>query len=128
MDQEKVSSYKMAGDKNSYEWCLEEAGAEVLAFNEFGSYQGDWYAKVRYQGKTFWIHDYYGSCSGCDAFEADAGYQDKTKEEWKQFCIKFCEDYLAQELTFEQALADANKNTSWDADAKEAVAWIKENE
>ena len=35
----------------SYQMALEMAGATVLEYKEFGSYQGDWFAKVEYQGK-----------------------------------------------------------------------------
>lgn len=59
----------------SYEMCLEKAGAKVLAFHEFGSYQGEWYALVEYQGERGWIEGSYGSCSGCDAFEAEFGFE-----------------------------------------------------
>jgi hypothetical protein len=54
--------------KEPYKLALELAGAEVLKYAEFGSYQGDWLAKVRYEGKEGWVNDYFGSCSGCDAF------------------------------------------------------------
>lgn len=60
----------------SYELAMEAAGAEVLAFQCFGSYQGDWWAKVSYQGQEFWIHGNYGSCSGCDAFQSEFDYGD----------------------------------------------------
>jgi len=33
---------------SSYKESLEAAGAEVLAFESFGSYQGDWVALVWY--------------------------------------------------------------------------------
>lgn len=34
----------------SYKKCLEIAGAKVIAYEEFGSYQGDWIAVVEYKG------------------------------------------------------------------------------
>jgi len=54
-----------------YRTAMEAAGATVLAYESFGSYQGDWFALVVYGGKTFWVHGSYGSCSGCDAFCAE---------------------------------------------------------
>ena len=51
--------------------AMEAAGAEVLAYEEFGSYQGDWWAKVGYQGREYWVHGTFGSCSGCDAFQSE---------------------------------------------------------
>ena len=52
----------------SYSECMEIAGAEVLEMQYFGSYQGDWIAKVRRDGETGWVRSGYGSCGGCDAF------------------------------------------------------------
>lgn len=54
-----------------YLQCLEKAGAKVLDFKEFGSYQGDWLAFVQYMGETGIVQGSYGSCSGCDAFLAE---------------------------------------------------------
>ena len=54
-----------------YRDSLEAAGAEVLQFAKFGDYSGEWFAKVRYNGETGWIQDWYGSCSYCDAFQAE---------------------------------------------------------
>lgn len=54
-----------------YNFAMEQAGADVLLFKEFGSYQGDWLAKVIYEGKQMWIHGSYGSCSGCDSYQAE---------------------------------------------------------
>jgi len=55
----------------SYQLAIEKAGAEILLYKQFGSYQGDWLAKVIYEGKQMWIHGAYGSCSGCDSFQAE---------------------------------------------------------
>lgn len=128
MDQKnKISSYDICRDKNSYHWVLEEAGAKVLAFQDFGSYQGDWLAKVEYQGKTGWIKDCYGSCSGCDSFEAESDYEDRTIQEWHDFAIEFSKKYLEEIRTFEEVLKECEKNTDWDLDAKEMVEWLKKN-
>src|SRR5689334_4678174 len=55
----------------SYCGALEIAGATVERFKEFGSYQGDWWAKVTYNNQTGWVNGSYGSCSGCDAFQGE---------------------------------------------------------
>ena len=49
----------------SYCQALEAAGAKILQFKSFGSYQGDWWAKVEYNGEIGWVAGSYGSCSGC---------------------------------------------------------------
>lgn len=59
-----------------YSKALEMAGATVLDFEMFGSYQGDWIAHVTLpDGRTGFIRGYFGSCSGCDHFEAEFGYE-----------------------------------------------------
>jgi hypothetical protein len=58
----------------SYQAALEAAGAEVEEFKEFGSYQGDWWARVSFGGRRGWVTGSYSSYSGCDAFEAEFGY------------------------------------------------------
>lgn len=54
-----------------YQIALEAAGAEVVEYKEFGSYQGTWIAFLK--DGTF-IEGSYGSCSGCDAFQAEFDY------------------------------------------------------
>lgn len=58
----------------SYKISLEKAGCEVLAFKEFGDYQGSWLAFVVYNGERGIVEGSYGSCSGCDAFQAVFDY------------------------------------------------------
>lgn len=58
-----------------YNAALTAAGATVLNMFIGGSYQGTWLARVRHPEKgEGWILDYYGSCTGCDAFEAEFGF------------------------------------------------------
>lgn len=57
-----------------YSEALEAAGAKVIEYKEFGSYQGDWLAFVEYNGEKGIVEGSYGSCSGCDAFEAEFGW------------------------------------------------------
>ena len=63
-----------------YRQALEKAGCNVLAFEEFGSYQGEWYAFVEYNGEKGIVQGSYGSCSGCDAFQAEFSYSDERSE------------------------------------------------
>ena len=60
---------------SGYAESLKAAGAEVLGFEMFGSYQGSWLALVRVGGALRAIRGYYGSCSGCDAFQDEMGYE-----------------------------------------------------
>lgn len=118
----------------SYDDALRAAGAEVHAYQTFGSYQGDWLAKVTFDGETFWIRDYFGSCTVCDAFEAEVGYapyDDDSDVEKAAYAAKvkaFGTRYLepSERLTEEEALAKASEN-AWDDASDEMVAFIKAN-
>lgn len=129
----------------SYVLALETAGAKVIAFEQFGSYQGDWWALVEHNGVTGWINGGYGSCSGCDAFEAEFGWEEgevgskvwrrsgwhiQTQADVDAYQAKlaaFGADYLGDLLTQEQAIKQASENMEWDADAKEMVEWLQKN-
>lgn len=63
---------------HSYQSVLQLAGATVKEFQDEGGYEGVWWALVDYEGATFWIKGYFGSCSGCDDMEAM--YSDDAKE------------------------------------------------
>ncbi len=84
-----------------YREALEIAGAKVVDFKEFGSYQGTWLALVEYKGQKGIVQGCYGSCSGCDAFKAEFGssgnyisggeyyldYEEVTKEEYDVIAV-----------------------------------------
>ncbi len=132
-----------------YEGCMVLAGAKVHAFREFGSYQGDWWAKVSYGYLNGWVHGSYGSCSGCDAFKsefyctdhehADDKYvsvsnlfknYDKNCEECvklKDRLIDFGRGYLSYIYSQEEAEKEASINSDWDFNAEEMVKFIKKN-
>jgi len=132
-----------------YKKCLELAGAKVHEFKNFGSYQGDWWTKVEYQGKLGWVHGWFGSCSGCDAFQAEFGYKSHEHEDddyityydfpekFKKDCPhcqdlmkrmkEFGEKYLDDLYTQEEAENKASENLDWDGNAQEMVDFIKNN-
>jgi len=110
---------------SSYHKALVAAGAKVHVIEYFGSYQGDWWAKVTYEGKTGWVHDYYGSCSGCDSFEGTFGWNDDKDPGYLEKLSAFGKSYLDNILTTEEALAEAEKHSSWDLSADDMVAFIK---
>jgi len=134
-----------------YKDALIAAGAEVLAYETFGSYQGDWWAKVNYEGKQFWVRGSYGSCSGCDALQHDFGwrlsagcedheytYDDKTiaacsacqavlADNEGKFAA-FGKGYLTDEI-YDQAGAEAKaaENLDWDQDARQMWDFLRTN-
>lgn len=65
--------YSMPG----YQEMFKAEGLEVLAWETFGSYQGDYAVVVKKDDMLGFVVIGYGSCSGCDAFEAC-----DTKEEY----------------------------------------------
>lgn len=131
----------------AYQEALEAAGATVHNFNHFGSYQGDWWAKVTYRGETGFVNGSYGSCSGCDSFQAEFDYFEKQCEAHRydnehpecQDCKTALENYNRKLdnfgkqyldgciLSFDDAIKQASKNLEWDTEATEMVEWIKAN-
>jgi hypothetical protein len=138
----------------SYCKTLEAAGAVIHCFEEFGSYQGDWLALVTYQGKTGWVNGSYGSCSGCDSFQAEFGYYDEpenTYEEWKtswrreededlsieryEFVkqdflhrySEFGEGYLESLMTQQEIEKHLSENLDWDMSAQEMLDFVIAN-
>lgn len=132
-----------------YKEAIEAAGAEVLAFETFGSYQGDWLAKIKIDGKVKYIHDYYGSCSHCDAFESDFGFvshscgnddyydpfweddgfRDNCSEcqNLKKRFVEFGQNYVDNAVSFEECMKIASENLEWDMDAQDLVDWLNNN-
>jgi hypothetical protein len=130
-----------------YKEAMEHAGATIHYFESFGSYQGDWWARATYQGKTGWIHGSYGSCSGCDAFQAEFdfehhehgdddyykplydGFRDNCEkcQDVKKRLIRFGENYLDGMMTQDKAIEEASRNLDWDMDAQKMVDFIKYN-
>ena len=132
----------------SYEMAMRAAGAEVIQFQEFGDYQGNWWAKVNFEGKAGWVNGSYGSCSGCDAFQAEFdtmghyhgdeyGYTEETKDFFDPACEK-CVDFRARLISFgrtyldnlmaqEEAEKEVSQHLEWDSDAREALEWLKTN-
>ncbi len=115
----------------SYENALKHAGAEVLAFESFGSYQGDWWAKVNYKCKIGWVNGVYGSCEGCDAILAEIGYSGRTDLEFQNELTDritvMGKEYLENIISQEQAEIIASRNLEWDHEAIEMVDFIKNN-
>ena len=132
-----------------YSDVLKMAGATVHAYREFGSYQGDWLAKVTFNGREGWIRDYYGSCSGCDALQGEVGFagHECGSDDWynplyeddgfragcpkcqelKARAIALGAEYLDDILTQEKAEAVVSENLDWDTKAKEMLAFLREH-
>ena len=115
----------------SYCEAMEAAGAEILCYKSFGSYQGDWWTKVKYNGNTFWVHGSYGSCSGCDAFQAEF---DREEEQCHEHlynyqhepcvaCDKAKETYTEKLADFGKSYLVAGEYTQKEAEKQASDGW-----
>jgi hypothetical protein len=121
---------------------MEVAGAVLLAHNEFGTYNGAWWARVNWIGKIGWVHGSYGSCPICDAFEAefDTSYHDignDTHSVYNLFAgCRECKDvqfrmvwfgckYLDDILSQEDAERIAGKHADESNEDYEALEFVK---
>lgn len=130
-----------------YEDALRFGGATVHEYESFGSYQGEWVAKVTYEGKTGWVSGNYGSCSGCDALQSEFGYNhhkcgndSRYEPVWdgfrdgcpecqsvKQRFIDFGKEYLEEILTQEEIEKIVSKHIEWDMEAEVMLKYVKEH-
>lgn len=111
-----------------YEGALQAAGCEVLDFKEFGSYQGEWLACVKTNGIIGVVEGWYGSCSGCDAFEAEFGWDGKETPDYEHRLKSFGEGYLPA-LPFEHYIVQFEKRvkeSEWDDEALDMLKTLVE--
>jgi len=112
-----------------YKESLQAAGAKIVDFGYFGSWEGNWWALVMYEGRTGWIHDYFGSCSVCDAYEAEFGWDREdaeTEEERFKRLVEFGKTYLDDLMTQEQAEKRAGRDLDWDLDAEDMLEFVEQ--
>ena len=133
----------------AYQEALEAAGAKVHEYKDFGSYQGDWYAYVTYKGESGWVHGSYGSCSGCDAFEAEFGWDEHdncsshryiatdeeraactgcqlAKAQYREKLANFGRPYLEGISGPEPLLKELEQQSEWDSESGQAAAWVRD--
>lgn len=139
----------MINDKSPYAYAIKKAGAEVHIFGEFGDYQGTWCAKVTYQNITGWVIGSYGSCSGCDTFEAEFEYSSHYHEnddneclvswydlddfdvncekclELEERLIRFGMHYIIAMMTQEEAERSLGQHVAYSLEDQEALLFIK---
>lgn len=112
----------------SYKTALVAAGAEVVAFTNFGDWQGTWVALVDYQGQRGWVQGAFGSCDHCDAFEAEFAWdeaRDADPAEYDSRLAAFGRRYLDDILTTQQVLRQYEADADWDSESESAVLWIR---
>ena len=109
----------------SYREALEAAGAKVLRFEHFGSWQGEWVALVEYKSEVGWVQGSFGSCSYCDAFEAEFGWDAEEEDDYQQRLASFGKSYLDGLMTTEQTAKYFDGSAEWDTDSAGAAEWIR---
>ena len=114
----------------SYRDALKAAGANVLAFESFGDWQGSWVALVEYRGERGWVQGSFGSCDHCDAFQAEFGWDwiDDEPDNYQQRLASFGKSYLGGLQTTAQVLAEHQANVNWDEEADQIIFWVRETE
>lgn len=94
-----------------YQEALEAAGCTVHEFNSYGSYQGTWLAAVELpDGDRVVIRGDYGSCSGCDSYEAAFSWGENATPEK---LAEFGSSYLGSPIRDVETL---HAELKWDSD------------
>lgn len=113
----------------SYRDALEAAGANVLEMRYFGSYQGDWFAVVEHNGKRGLVSGAFGSCTVCDAFDAefDSYYGDEkeSEEDYNKRLAEFGSEYLSDLRNTNELIEDFKRQAEWDSDAESVVLFLE---
>ena len=109
----------------SYKSAIEAAGAKVLEFSTFGSWQGEWVALVEYKGEAGWVLGAFGSCSHCDAFDAEFGYEYHDDENYEKRLADFGETYLHHLMSTEPTAKHFDCSAEWDQESEDAAKWIR---
>lgn len=111
----------------AYQECLEAAGVKVHAYSLFGDYQGSWYADCSVGGIRGIIHGYYGSCTGCDVYQAEFNEYDSDSENALAISEKereFGKAYLPDFQSFSEALEEVTGDSFMDNSA-EIETWLR---
>jgi hypothetical protein len=122
---------------------MEAAGACVIEHEKFGSYQGESWALVEFEGKRGWVHYEFGSCGGCDSFEAahldepyrgDYRYPRESEEcfsrrviAWKAKLADFGRGYLDHIMNQEEAEKVASRYAEFDMTADRMISFLKQH-
>ena len=110
----------------SYQSALIAAGANVIAFENFGDWQGSWVALVEYKSERGWVRGWFGTCDHCDAFEGEFGWDAEYEDDYQERLASFGESYLGGLQTTEQVAKHFDVDAEWDSDSEEAAKWIRE--
>jgi len=108
----------------TYSLALEAAGAVVELMHETGGYQGTAWFRVKLpSGARGWIAIDYGSCSGCDDLEANAGELSKSLAGLAEFGRGYF-DGLLDQAAAEKKAAEYGE---FDEASREAAKYVREH-
>lgn len=116
------------------EMLAKVTGKRLIAYNEFGSYQGDWVATLDAGNSIELWKGYYGSCSGCDWLQAERDWHtsevplDKAMEYFKEdkpFAVIPKEVMERIDVETFETMLPRNTRTIWDFNVKELFDKIK---
>ena len=74
---------------NAYEIIAWANNQDIVYYHEFGSYQGEWLLVSKTLSEYYIYKGWYGSCSGCDAFQSELDYGDIGIEKAKEFASEY---------------------------------------
>ena len=73
-------------EHESYEIYAYMDGSKPLVFEKYGYYTGDWALAYIKNNKLRLLIGNYGSCSGCDSYEAYTAFEENTYEALQELC------------------------------------------
>lgn len=109
-----------------YQEAIEAAGAKIKTFKTFGDYQGTWMALTE-DGKI--ISGAYGSCSGCDALQAEFDWDSEETPGYQEHLKIFGQSYINSAETLDETIKryeiKITDEYAWEED-KEILKWLKQ--
>ena len=108
----------------SYASALSAAGAVVHSVVYTNDYQGTWMAFVAHKGQTGFVSGWFGSCGGCDDFQA---FEYRCEGEPTQAELaRFGSEYLDNIESLDEVRRRYEKQSEWCMEADETLRWIEE--
>ena len=95
----------------NYTGALEAAGAKVIRYEYFSSYQGTILAKVEYEGKHGYVEIINVDLDHCDTYT-------------EQDLSNFGRNYLEEIESAEKLIKQFTAQLEWDIDAENAIKWL----
>lgn len=106
----------------------EVPGCKVVWYRTYGYYHGELLAKIEYKGEILYIHDWFGSCSGFDSFEAEFIDIYPNTPEYLEKLAEFGRPYIESALPLEQMLFELKERQRTKVNTKELSEMISDLE